>query len=96
MFALPWCPSARCNATHILADVFPVRNPENSRADNEKLLQKQFDHLDKLLADPDVTVRVAAVHCTSRILGVYWELIPIPTIKALLVQLVSALAFDSR
>ena len=58
------------------------------------MLQKQFAALHTLLADPAIIVREAGVQGAFRIMGVYWELLPPATTRALLLQIVSEHACD--
>ena len=48
-----------------------------------------------LLEDTDVEVRTIGVKGVSRVLGVYWELLPPATTRNLLNKLVTELAFDA-
>jgi condensin-2 complex subunit G2 len=76
-------------------EAFPIQDPESSRADSDALLVQQFDAISTALDDADVNVRVTAVHGTARVLGVYWELIPVGVATGLMNKL-SALAGDAR
>ncbi len=48
------------------------------------------------MCDNDTQVRVVAVEGACKILGVYWELIPLATQQVLLTKLAGDLAFDGR
>jgi Condensin II non structural maintenance of chromosomes subunit len=87
-------PVVRINAVQVFIDVFPLHNPEASRSEADELLQRQFDQLQSLLSDRDAKVRSMGVKGISRVLGVYWELIPTQTIKSFLMALISEMAFD--
>ncbi len=59
------------------------------------MFQKQCDALKEALDDPSPHVRVAAVMGVCRVLGLYWELVPVKTTQQLLVQIVNDLSRDA-
>ncbi len=73
----------------------PLQDPNAPVSHIDDLLQKQFAALHTLLADPSVIVREAGVQGAFRIMGVYWELLPPATTRALLLQMVSEHACDA-
>jgi len=87
--------TVRRNSTAVFIDAFPLSNPEGTRDENEAVLQRQFNQLQFMLSDKDVDIRSRAVRGTCRIIGIYWELIPMATTKALLSAIANDLAYDS-
>jgi hypothetical protein len=79
----------------LFIEAMPLQNPNAPVSHIDDLLQKQFAALHTLLADPSIVVREAAVQGAFRIMGVYWELLPPSTTRALLLQMVSEHACDS-
>ena len=73
----------------------PLQDPNAPVSHIDDLLQKQFAALHTLLADPAIIVREAGVQGAFRIMGVYWELLPPATTRALLLQIVSEHACDA-
>ncbi|EDO49585.1 predicted protein [Nematostella vectensis] len=88
-------PLVRANAAAILVDAFPLQNPDANNEEIDALLQKQFDLLQELLEDPSPIVRATGVHGVCRIAGVFWELIPVHTVKSLITRLITSVAFDA-
>ena len=88
-------PHVRRNAATLFVEAFPLQDPSLALGDLDALLQKQFDALHALLKDDAVPVRVVAVQGVCRVLAHFWELIPAPTAKALLLVLCRDLAHDA-
>ena len=87
-------PLVRAQAAVLFFDTFPLQNMDNS-ADDDALIQKQFDLLSSLLKDSDHRVRAASTTGVCHILREYWEFIPISTTRQILTYIVSTLSFDS-
>lgn len=87
-------PMVRRNATVLLADAFPLQDPDSAQRETDELLQKQFNQFEALLTDDVPVVRCVAVQAVCRILGVFWELIPAATIRTLLTKLINDSARD--
>jgi len=88
-------PTVRFRATRILARAFPLQDPEASVATADENLQKQFTTMETLLSDKSPVVRVSAVQGVSRMLSVYWEVIPKKATVSLLSNLVAKLLHDA-
>ena len=89
-------PAVRCHAGTLLVAAFPLQNPDAPRSQFEEGLQRQFTHLEDMLADADPAVRVVGVQGISKVLGVYWELVPVHTTRTLLTRLASQMAMDKK
>jgi hypothetical protein len=85
----------RVNATALLADAFPLQDPDAPQAETDATLQSQLDALDALLSDPAASVRVCAVRAAARWLSVYWEMMPREVHLAMLRRLLK-LSHDSN
>jgi hypothetical protein len=72
----------RVNATHVFAQVFPLRDASSSQTENA--IRKAVDALETLLQDPDPNVRVAASQAVAQILPMYWDVLPPQEIRELL------------
>lgn len=72
----------RVNATHVFAQVFPLRDA--STAQTENAIRTAMDALETLLQDPDPNVRVAASQAVAQILPTYWDALPSQEIRELL------------
>jgi len=88
-------PRVRYNAMKVLGSVFPLVDPDASVVASDELLQKQFTALESMLHDDCPDVRVAAVQGASRMLSLYWEVIPRRAMAALISVLVGELLQDS-
>ncbi|RLN37548.1 hypothetical protein BBJ28_00015469 [Nothophytophthora sp. Chile5] len=86
--------SVRRQATILLFDNFPLRDPAFNNALMDLTLQKQFDTFEELLGDSHPALRVAAIEGVSKVLSVYWELLPAETIRCFLSKLVVDLVND--
>ncbi|KAL8472917.1 hypothetical protein ACS0TY_029293 [Phlomoides rotata] len=78
--------NVRQNALHLLLDLFPLEDPDSSKEDKDILLEKQFFLLEKLLMDECPDVRLVAVEGSCRILHLFWEVIPSPTITKIITK----------
>jgi condensin-2 complex subunit G2 len=87
--------TVRIQAAQLLAEAFPVQNPESSAKDFEEGLTRQIRVLDALLKDGVPRVREVGVHCVCRVLSVYLELLPLHTATSFLGLLVKHLSVDS-
>jgi hypothetical protein len=85
----------RVQAAQLLAEAFPVQDPEAPAKEVEEGLTRQITVLDALLKDGVPRVREVAVHCVCRVLSVYLELLPLHTATAFLGLLIKDLASDS-
>ncbi|CAI5732222.1 unnamed protein product [Hyaloperonospora brassicae] len=87
--------SVRRQAAILLFDNFPLRDPAFNNEMMDVTLQKQFDTFDELLGDSHPALRVAAIEGVSKVLSVYWELLPAETIQRFVVKLVVDLVNDA-
>ncbi|KAL7141501.1 hypothetical protein ABFS83_08G057500 [Erythranthe nasuta] len=76
--------NVRQNALHLLLDLFPLEDPDATKEAKDMLLEKQFFLLEKLLLDECPEVRVVAVEGSCRVLHMFWEVIPSPTITKII------------
>ncbi|OQS02288.1 condensin-2 complex subunit G2, partial [Thraustotheca clavata] len=76
----------RYHAAVLLFEGFPYQDPSFLREEMDACLQKQFDAFSMLLEDLAPTVRVVAVHGICKILSMYWELLPVDTIRKCLLK----------
>jgi condensin-2 complex subunit G2 len=87
-------PLVRKNASIIFTDTFPFVNSDLNREDNDFLLHRQFELLKEIIYDQNPIVRSVSVEGVSRVLCVYWEIIPKEIIYTLIKSLVMDLAND--
>ncbi|CAH0487835.1 unnamed protein product [Peronospora farinosa] len=87
--------SVRRQATILLFDNFPLRDPAFNNEMMDLTLQKQFDTFEELLGDSHPALRVAAIEGVSKVLSVYWELLPAETIRCFISKLVVDLVNDA-
>ncbi|KAL0587197.1 hypothetical protein ABG067_003255 [Albugo candida] len=66
----------RRQAAVLLFDNFPLRDPDFNNESMDQILQQQFDIAEMLLFDSNPLIRVAAILGVSKILSVYWDLLP--------------------
>lgn len=88
-------PIVRRNAVSILAESFPIHDPNTSVQDIQQTINFQCGRLFDLLTDPAPTVRKTTVEGTCRILGLLWELVPLAFAKRMLDTMTTKLAFDA-
>ncbi|GER30974.1 condensin-2 complex subunit G2 [Striga asiatica] len=87
--------NVRQNALHLLLDLFPLEDPDATKEVKDTLLEKQFFLLEKLLMDECPDVRGVAVEGCCRILHMFWEVIPSPTITKIITKISDDMARDS-
>jgi hypothetical protein len=85
----------RHNALVVLSQAFPVRDAELDQKANEALLDQQYEAITALAGDSDVRVRVLATETICKVLGSFWDMMPLRVIKTMLHLLVKELAFDA-
>lgn len=86
--------NVRQNALHLLLDLFPLEDPDATKEDKDILLEKQFFLLEKLLMDECPDVRLVAVEGSCRILHLFWEVIPSPTITKIITKIFDHMIHD--
>ena len=87
-------PEVRKNATVLLSHCFPLQDPSMPVAEVDELLQKQLKAFEELLSDPAPSVRVVATQGASRILSIFWDIIPGRFTTSLLTKIVGDLSQD--
>ncbi|KAL2551646.1 ARM repeat superfamily protein [Forsythia ovata] len=87
--------NVRQNALHLLLDLFPLEDPDATKEVKDTLLEKQFFLLEKLLMDECPDVRVVAVEGCCRILHLFWEVIPSPTITKIITRIFDHMTYDA-
>ncbi|CAA0841052.1 ARM repeat superfamily protein [Striga hermonthica] len=87
--------NVRQNSLHLLLDLFPLEDPDSTKEVKDTLLEKQFFLLEKLLMDECPDVRGVAVEGCCRILHMFWEVIPSPTITKIITKISDDMAHDS-
>ncbi|KAK6125254.1 hypothetical protein DH2020_040998 [Rehmannia glutinosa] len=87
--------NVRQNALHLLLDLFPLEDPDATKEAKDALLEKQFFLLEKLLLDECPDVRVVAVEGSCRILHLFWEVIPSPTITKIITKVFDYMTIDA-
>ncbi|XP_027077616.1 uncharacterized protein [Coffea arabica] len=87
--------NVRHNALHLLLDLFPLEDPDATKEVEDTLLDKQFFLVNKLLTDECPDVRVVAVEGGCRILNLFWEVIPTPSITKILTKIFDDLTHDN-
>ncbi|KAK1301088.1 hypothetical protein QJS10_CPB13g00391 [Acorus calamus] len=86
--------NVRLNALHLLLDLFPLEDPDATKEVKDTLLDRQFFLIERLLEDDCPEVRRVAVEGSCRILHLFWEVIPSPTITKLLAKIVDDMSHD--
>lgn len=86
--------NVRLNALHLLLDLFPLENPDFTKEEKDTLLDKEFFLLERSLMDECPDVRVVAVEGCCRVLRLFWEIIPSPTITKLLKKVFDEMSHD--
>ncbi|KAG8478434.1 hypothetical protein CXB51_028250 [Gossypium anomalum] len=77
------------------ADLFPFEDPDATKEAKDTLLDRQFFLLERLIMDDCPDVRVIAVEGCFRILHLFWEVIPPPTITKMITKIFDEMAFDA-
>ncbi|CAN8071250.1 unnamed protein product [Agarophyton chilense] len=88
-------PIVRRNAVIILADAFPIHDPGDLREAIANSINLQCSKLLELLEDPSPIVRKATVEGTCKVLGLFWDLVPLGSAKRMIDIMTSKLAFDA-
>ncbi|POO00719.1 Condensin-2 complex subunit G [Trema orientale] len=86
--------NVRQNALHLLLDLFPCEDPDATKEVKDALLDKQFYLLERMLMDDCPDTRVVAVEGSCRILHLFWEIIPSPTITKILAIVFNEMSHD--
>ncbi|KAJ4867035.1 ARM repeat superfamily protein [Raphanus sativus] len=87
--------NVRLNALHLLLDLFPMEDPEATKEEKDKLLDKQFYLLEKLMSDECPDVRSVAVEGLCRVFYLFWEVIPSPTITKIITKIFNDMSHES-
>nr|CCA18167.1 condensin2 complex subunit G2 putative [Albugo laibachii Nc14] len=77
----------RRQAAVLIFDNFPIRDPDFNNEMMDQILQKQFDIAEMLLLDSNPLIRVAGILGVSKILSVYWDLLPETAIQLFIPKL---------
>jgi condensin-2 complex subunit G2 len=88
----------RAQAATLFFDVFPVQDGSataSSTAENDHLLQRQFELLKTLLEDSDHRVRAVAASGCCRVLNDFWEAVPPAITHQLLSFIAGKLGIDA-
>ncbi|KAK1322900.1 hypothetical protein QJS10_CPA02g00288 [Acorus calamus] len=86
--------NVRLNALHLLLDLFPLEDPDATKEVKDTLLDRQFFLIERLLEDDCPEVRKVAVEGSCRILHLFWEVIPSPTVTKLLAKIIDDMSHD--
>ncbi|KDO26009.1 hypothetical protein SPRG_08662 [Saprolegnia parasitica CBS 223.65] len=76
----------RNHAPVLLFDGFPYQGPNFLEVELDVCLQRQFDAFAMLLEDAAPSVRIVAIHGICKVLSMYWELLPVDTIRKCLLK----------
>ena len=88
-------PLVRLNATPVLADTFPLRDPDEGEDRTEAVVSKTVDVLAALLRDPEPRVRVAASNAAGRIMVSFWDVLQTTDIRRLLNEIITKHSSDA-
>ncbi|KAE9606816.1 putative condensin-2 complex subunit G2 [Lupinus albus] len=86
--------NVRQNALHLFLDIFPLEDPDATKEEKDTLLDKQFFLLEKLLMDDCPEVRTISVEGSCRVLHLFWEIIPSPTITKIIKKIFDHMSHD--
>lgn len=86
--------NVRQNALYLLLDLFPFEDPDATKETKDALLDKQFYLLERMLMDDCPDIRVVAVEGSCRILHLFWEIIPSPTITKIITKIFDSMSHD--
>lgn len=89
-------PCVRVNASVILAETFPLRDPSGSNEHVQECLDRTMNALLSLLRDSDPRVRVAGSDAAARILLDYWSALPSESIRLILNRKCTCISYDMR
>jgi condensin-2 complex subunit G2 len=87
-------PIIRNNATHVLADTFPLHDPTASTEEKASVIVQGVQQIDSCMLDDDVKVRVTGAETCARVLQVMWDTLAVKDVRLLLNTLVTKLACD--
>lgn len=87
--------NVRLNSLHLLLDAFPLEDPDATKETKDTMLDKQFFLLERLLTDDFSEIRVVAVEGSCRILDLFWEIIPSPTITKMMTKIFDDMSHDN-
>ncbi|CAN6933470.1 unnamed protein product [Brassica oleracea] len=87
--------NVRLNALHLLLDLFPMEDPDATKEEKDKLLDKQFYLLEKLMSDECPEVRSVAVEGLCRVFYLFWEVIPSLTITKIITKIFNDMSHES-
>jgi len=82
----------RIQASVVLTDTFPLRNPN---ASVESCVKKSVEALVSLMMDDVPSCRIAGCDATAKILSLFWSTIPSQDIRLLLDQIIGKHTFDA-
>ncbi|GMH69210.1 hypothetical protein TrRE_jg11089, partial [Triparma retinervis] len=88
-------PHVRLCASGIMADTFPLNDPESSAADKVKVINKTVSAMEGLLTDKDTRVRVAGAEAVGKVLEGMWDSLASKDVRSLLNLLVTQQACDA-
>jgi len=88
-------PMVRINATAIMAQIFPLRDPDAGKLHIQEVHEKTINVLLNLMRDSDPKVRVAGCDAAVNVLGVYWDALSSQHIRALVHEIVAKHAKDA-
>jgi len=87
-------PLVRINASIILSETFPLRDPDAGHIQTEACVEKSIGALKSLLTDSDPRVRVAGSDASARIIATFWDALPTKDIRSILNHIISKHASD--
>ena len=87
-------PIVRVNAAGILADTFPLHDPDQSQEEKVAIMKKGVGALGALMVDYDPKVRTAGSDAVSKVLQVLWDTLAIKDVRGLLNTLVTKQSSD--
>lgn len=72
-----------------------MEDPDATKEEKDKLLDKQFYLLEKLMSDECPDVRSVAVEGLCRVFYLFWEVIPSPTITKIITKIFNDMSHES-
>lgn len=88
-------PMVRIHASAIMAQIFPLRDPDAGKLHIQEVHEKTINILLNLMRDSDPKVRVAGSDAAVNILGVYWDALSSQHIRSLVHEIVAKHAKDT-
>ncbi|XP_025083646.1 condensin-2 complex subunit G2-like isoform X1 [Pomacea canaliculata] len=85
----------RTNSASLLLDAFPLQNPDSTAEEVDLMLQKQFDLMQRLLADPCPVVRAVTGEGVCLLMSEYLDMLPVEVVQTLLRRLLQELVWDA-